>query len=170
MTNLLPGVSTAQLAVVALKALVLAIVVAMIFGAGVYWEHERMDKVLTKERAEANQFKGGVTALGHDAEVRAAKQRLADIKAKERADEEKDRLLAGNRSTIERMRAAADAARGSLLSTAPADTRCPAGWVCYDAAELERADRERRDALRAIADKGTALILRYSTAVDWAND
>lgn len=160
--NFLPGVSLARIAIYA------AIVLGLI-GFGARLEHNRMQKKLDKVTAEYNQFKGGVAALGAAAKTAAAKKALEDVKAKERADENRARIAADNRRAIDRMRADADRARGRGLPAAPAGSGCPAALVCYDRAALERADRERRDAIRKLADEGTAVEIDHREAVKWAN-
>ena len=160
--NLLPGLSL-------VKILVYLAIVAALVGLGARLEHNRMQKKLDKAVAEHNQFKGGVAALGEAAKTAAAVKALQDIKAKERADENTKRNLERSRSDIARLRADADRARGGRLPAAPAGSGCPAAWVCYDRAALERADRARRDSIRSAADRGTEVEINHREAVEWAN-
>lgn len=159
--NFLPGVSL-------VKILVYAAIVLGLMAAGARLEHNRMQPKLDKVTAEYNQFKGGVAVLGRAATIAAEKQKLADIKAKERTDEQSKVAVASNRTAIKRVRDANDARRGGLRA-APAGSECPAAWICFDAAAFERADGERRSAVRGLADEGTEVGIRLKMAIEWAN-
>ncbi len=161
--NLLPGVSLLRIGVY-------AALIASIYGAGAYFEHNRMQKKLDAAVAQHNQFKGGVAALGHEAAARNAKIALNDIKRKERADEEHARRTAADRRTIGRLRA--DAAlrdsRGGSAAPAPAGSGCPAEQVCFDRAEYQRALGAFDSGARRLADEGTQVTTDLNTARDWA--
>lgn len=146
-----------------------AILAASLFGAGAYWMHGRDVVKYDKLNAEYNQFKGGVKSLGTAAEQAAQKQRLADMKAKEYADEERTRRLALAGSTIKRLRANADRARGSGVSAAPANSRCPEDQVCYDARAFERQRARHRDGIRQLLDEGTQVEIDLGVGIEWAN-
>ena len=146
-----------------------ATLAAGLFGAGAYWMHGRATVKFDRLNAEYNQFKGGVNALGTAAEQAAAKRKLLDIKAKEYADEDRIRKLAVAGRTIERLRRDADSARRSLLSAAPANSRCPEDQVCYDARAFERQRARHRDGVRRLLDEGTEVGIELDNAREWAN-
>lgn len=162
--NLLPGVSLLRLGIY-------AAVVAGLFGAGVYFEHGRMQKKLDAEVARHNQFVGGVAALGHQAAAENAKRALADITRKERTDAEHDRRTRAAGVTIRRLRATAAArdSRGGSVSAAPAGSGCPEGQVCFDRAEYQRALGAFDRGTRQLADEGTQVTLDLNAAIGWAN-
>ena len=156
----------------------LAAIVLGLMGAGAAIEHRRMAKKLDAMTAlrdaavtQYNQFKGGVAALGREAAARNATIALADLKRKERADEEHARRTADDRRTIERLRA--DAARrdsrGGSVSAAPAGSRCPEGQVCFDRAEYQRAIGEFDREARRLADEGTQVTTDLNAAITWSN-
>ncbi len=167
--NLLPGVSLVKIGIYA--AIILGLV-----GFGARMEHNRMQPKLDKVTAEFNQFKGGVTALGRAAQLKAELQARKDLKAKELADENAKAAADRNRTDIGRMRADADRTRGSGLPGAPAGSKCPPAQICFDVGIFESADRARRDALRqrretvrGIADQGTQVEIDHNEAIHWAN-
>lgn len=159
--NLLPGVPLVKIGIY-------VVLVAFVFGAGVSCEHGRMQKKLDKVTNEYNQFKGGVAALGEAAKKAAERQRLADIDAKRKADENHARTTAALRADVKRLRDTNDSRRGRL-PPAPAGSKCPEGQVCFDAAAFERAQRERRDAVRGLVDEGTQVSVDLDVAREWAN-
>ncbi len=151
------------------KAVMFLAIVAAIFGAGAYSAYSFIWPKLEAERAAFNQFKGGVAAVGLAAQAAAAKQALADLKAKERADENSKLVADRNALDIARLRADADRASGRGLPAAPAGSVCPSTLVCYDRAALERADRDLAAGIRARADSGTKVEINHREAVKWAN-
>ena len=124
-----------------------------------------------KVQGDYDQFKGGVAALGHEAEVRNAKQALADLKAKEIADEENLRTHAADRADIKRLRDDADRARRSPVPEAPAGSKRP-DLACFDRTEFEQGygilAQRLRDGARRIADQGTQATIDLDTAKRWA--
>jgi hypothetical protein len=159
--NLLPGVSLVKIGIY-------AAIVAFIFGAGVSCEHKRIQPKLDKVTNEFNQFKGGVAALGRAAAERATAQARRDLLMKERADENAKAAADRNRTDIKRVRDANDS-RSRGLSAAPSGSKCPASQVCFDAGEFERANGERRAAVRRLADEGTQVEIDHNEAIKWAN-
>lgn len=98
---------------------------------------DRLDRV----RAEFATYRGGVEALGRAAEVAAARQKLADIKAKERADEEIKVARVRGRADADRVRHDI-AGRGILPPSATAPGGAPGArvdWALVDAALREFA-------------------------------
>lgn len=162
--NLLPGISLFRIGLYAALA-------AGLFGAGAYLEHGRMQKKLDLEVARHNQFVGGVEALGHQAAAANAKIALADITRKERTDVEHDRRTRAAADTIRRLRLAAGArdSRGGSAAPSPAASGCPAGQVCFDRAEYQRAIGAFDSGARRLADEGTQVTLDLNAAIGWAN-
>lgn len=158
--NLLPGVSL-------LKIGVYAAIIAGLIGFGAYAEHGRMQKKIDKVVAEANQFKGGVAALGQDAIVRNAKIALQDIKRTERANEENDRRIAGLAVTVRGLRADADRSRGGFLSAVGAAARSAEEAEKFRA-KFERAYRALVQGVRGVGDDGDAAVIGLDGAKDWA--
>jgi hypothetical protein len=157
--NLLPGVSLVRIAIYA--AIVLGLV-----ATGARLEHSRMQKKLDKAVAEHNQFKGGVAALGHAAEIARVKQILHDLNNKERTDAEHARRTADHRRTVDRLRADADNARSRFLSAIGTASRS------VEEAEKFRAKFERAygilvQEIRGVADTGDAAVTDLDAAKDW---
>lgn len=159
--NFLPGVSW-------VKILVYVGIVLALIGFGARMEHNRMQKKLDAVTNEYNQFKGGVAALGHAAEIAVAKQKLADIKAKERADEERKTRTARVGADVKRVRDANDAGSGRVY-TAPAGSGCPETQVCFDAGEFRAASGKRREGIRGLATEGAQIEIDLNVAREWAN-
>lgn len=158
--NLLPGLSAVR--ILGTIALILGLI-----GAGAWLEHGRMQAKLDRAVAEHNQFKGGVEALGREAERRAAIAALNDLKRKERTDEENARRAADHRRLVERLRAEADRSRGGFLS-AVADAARSAEEAEKFRAEFERAYRRLVQRVRAIGDEGDAAVRDLDSAKEWA--
>lgn len=151
-----------------IKAGAVALILLAAFSAGAVWNGNRWEAKYQKLESEYNQFKGGVAALGEAAKVENAKIALADLKAKERADEENKRQHTADIDTILRLRRAADSARGSFVPPAPAGTKCPDGQACFDGPELERALRGLVEEVRGLVDEGTSVATDLNTAKRWA--
>jgi hypothetical protein len=149
----------------------IVLILGTAFGAGAWLNGTRWESKYALLLNEYQQLKGGVAALGHEAEARNAKQALADIKSKERADEQNRRQHAADIDTITRLRRDADRARGSVVPAAPAGSSRP-DLACFDRAELERGNGEAlgrlREGARRVADKGTAAAVDLDTARAWA--
>ena len=154
-----------------LRLLGYALVAASLFGAGAKWMHGKSVAKYDKLNAEYSQFKGGVLALGDAAKNAAQKQRLADMKAKEYADEENARRLALARTDIARLRAAAERnnSRGGSVPPAPAGSRCPDGAVCFALTEYQRTLGDFDARARRLADSCSKVEIDFNTAREWAN-
>ena len=142
--------------------------VASVFFAGWWVNGWRWESKYQKLDAQYQSFSQGVARLGEQAKAKNALQALNDLKAKERADEQNRMDHARDAAIIARMRYDTDSARGSIVPPAPAGSKCPEGQACFDAAELERAERTRREAVRGLVDEGTAIATDLNTAKKWA--
>ena len=123
--------------------------------------------------AEFEQFKGAVKATGEAQNAASAKQALADLKTKERADEEDRKRTAARNTLIAGVRRDVDAALGAssgYVPPAPAASKCPDGQVCYDRAGLIAALRAFVVDVRSIVDEGAALGDALETARGWARE
>lgn len=137
-----------------------------------------------KVQAAFDQFKGGVEALGREAERKAAAQKAADEKRKRDADAENKQahevLNADNARLAalrDRLRRERDAARGRLVPAAPAGSRCADGQACFERAELEAALQRHRERVRGLSDRAAGLAQEGSeieadlnTARKWAQE
>lgn len=141
-----------------------AFVLGTAIGAGGGWTVQgyRLDAV----KAEYQQFKGGVAALGRAAEKQNALIALNDLKNKERADDENRRTHTADINTILRLRRAADSARGSYVPPAPAGAARPE-IACFDRAALESALRGFVGEVRGFVDEGTQATIDLNTAKIW---
>lgn len=151
----------------------LATIVALLtaaFGAGVWVNGWRWEVKYQKLDAQYQTFSQGVAQRGEQAKAKNALIALNQLKAKERADEQNRMDRARDATAIRRMRDDWDNARGSIVPSAPAGSQCPTGQACFDAAELERAERTRREAVRGIVDEGTALATDLNAAKQWKKD
>lgn len=121
-------------------------------------------KRLESSKAEHAAFVAQVAAQGKAAEEAAAKQKLHDMKNKERTDEEYNRRVAEFTRTIAGLR---QRAPGSFVPAAPAGASRPE-LACYDRAELVGAVGKFVAGARAIADEGTKESLMMDAARAWA--
>ena len=144
-----------------------ALLVAGIFGAGVYAEHGRMQKKLEAKTAEFERFKGAVAAIGAEAARRTALTDATNHRNKERTDEENRKRADTERRAIRRLRADADSARRSFTAQVGALTR-RAETAEKFGANFDRAYRPLVDELRAIGDGGSAAVRNLDSAKDWA--
>ncbi len=116
-------------------------------------------------RAEYEAFKAQVKAVGEEQETKSRAQAESDKKRMEAADAENAAALATLAGTIKRLRD--DHPRGGILPAAPAGSGRP-DVAAFERAELERALGRYREAVRGLADEGTAATLNLDTAKRWA--
>lgn len=163
LVNLLPGVSLVRIGIY-------AALVAGIYGAGAYFEHNRMQKKVDAVTAEFNRFKGGVEALGREALANAKLAEQMALLRKEQADEEHRKRTAALAATVRGLRA--DAAtrdtRGGSVPAAPAGSVCPEGQTCFDRTEYQRALGAFDRGARQLADEGTQVTIDLDIAKGWA--
>lgn len=141
-----------------------ALLVISGLGVAVKVQTSRLDAL----RAEYAQFKGGVEALGLAAKKATAEQEARDKANKEKADAENVHTTATLRADIERLRRDRDGARSRILPQTPGGSKCPDGQACFERAELERALRDYRSAIRGLVDEGSAVTVDLDTAKRWA--
>lgn len=118
--------------------------------------------------------------LGGDA-PRAEVHRLVDLntqrlaaEAAERArlHKEKEKIDAENKRRTAALTAERDGLRGQLvlaLAANPAGSKCPEGQVCFDRAELQRADGVFTERLRDLAASCTKVSIDLDSAAESAN-
>lgn len=128
---------------------------------------QRDDRVRVEQAFDS--FKAQAQAQGNKAAREAKAKDAENQKRKEAADAEYTKSLAGLTTELGRLRSDPNRAARGRLPEAPANTRCPAGWACYDRSELERAYGALVKGVRGVADEGAALALRMDTAVRWAD-
>ena len=115
----------------------------------------------------AMRFAERAAILAEDAKKKADEQAASDRQAKEKADAENERTIAGLRANIKRLR---QPTSGGSVSANPPGSRCPDGQVCYDKAEYQRADGVFVAGARGLADEGSEIAVDLSTAQTWAKD
>ena len=150
------------------RVIILSLMFLVAAGTGAYWQRGRDAKAYNALTAEFARFRGAVDGTARERAAANARQALADLKAKERADEEHDRRLAAVRARIDELRLANDSARSGGWAAAPADTRCPEGQTCFESDAFERAHRELVEEIRRLADEGTAVSEALGVAREWA--
>lgn len=106
--------------------------------------------------------------LGDEAKKKADETKAADDKRKRDADAENKATAAATARTIAELRHQRDSATRGFLSSTPANSRCPDGQTCFDAAEFQRAYGDHVKRLRVLADEGTAVTTDLDTARKWA--
>ena len=141
-------------------ALVGALLLAVAsFFYGVHLEHGRF---------EAYQEK--VTAAG-EAQARRAGERARDNKRlKQEADNAYKTKLASLRGTVSGLqRRLRTEPSSSFVPTRqqPVGSQCPAGQVCYDAAEFDAALRDFAADVAGQVGEGETLGLKLDTGIDW---
>lgn len=152
------------------KPAALGVALLVAAGYGAFKMHERDQKKYDALHREFAEFRGGVAALGEAAIRQRAITEAANIRNKERADEENRKRTAAVAAAIRGLRNERDDARRRFLSQAPAGSVCPDGQVCFERADFERAYGELVDEIRALADEGTAVTIDLDTAKVWARD
>lgn len=126
-------------------------------------ENARTEKV----QNEFSTFKLQVEAAGRSAQAAADERKKLDEQKAKASDESYAKALVALGSDIERMRRARSDT--NYLPPAPADTKCPEGWACFDRAELQQAIRRLDEGLSGITQESDSVRLRLETAIRWAN-
>jgi len=111
------------------------------------------------------EYKTKVETLGEAQAKRTAETIKADKERKENADATYKTRIAGLNAELSKLRNSASA---SSLPAAPADTRCPKEWACFDRSELDDAIRDFTTETAAIAGKGETVRLMLTSAIEWA--
>jgi hypothetical protein len=150
-------------------AIVLAILLAfMAAGAVLMHNHDRKHYEPIIKAHEA--YRAGQLALAENAKRANAVIALDNMKRKERADEESDRRTGIHNGVVAGLRRELDQrnAGGSALPPVSADAKSP-GDATFDRAELERALRDRRAAIRRLVDEGSQAVIDLDVAKLWAH-
>jgi len=111
-------------------------------------------------------FKADVEAVGKAAQERAEAIKATNEARKAASDESYAKALTVLGADLERLRRARSST--NYLPPAPADTKCPEGWACFDRAALESAIRQLDAGVSGIVAESTEVKLRLDTAIDWA--
>jgi len=147
--------------IAAYAALGAALVIGVL-GLWGYVEKQRYEAL----KAEYEQFKGGVEALGLAAKKAAAEKEAADKLRKEQADAENKRSTDALLADIKRLRD--QRSRSSIVPAKPPASKCPDGQACFERAQLELALRDYRSAIRGLVDEGSAVTVDLDSARKWA--
>jgi hypothetical protein len=148
--------------ILATKTLLIATVATgLVLGGGLMWQTKRLADV----RAEFSEYRGGVEALGRQAEARARAQIESDRKIKELTDAENAAAVANLTATVGRLRKQL-AGGGGLSAAAPAAGGPDA--ACYDRAEFAGALRRLDEGFLGIAAEGAAAVADLNSAKRWA--
>lgn len=149
------------------RILLYAAIAAALAGAGAVGASKYYGSRLKALQAEYDQFKGGVEALGRAAEKRKAEIELSNKLSKEKADRENKDAASRLLADVKRLRDERDRARGSIVPSAPADSRSP-DLACFARTELESAIGELVGQLRGISQEGDQTALSLKVAREWA--
>ena len=133
-------------------------VIGLVLAAGVGTYIYKCESAMT--------FAQKAAILAEDAKKKAEARAADDRKAKEKADAENERTIAGLRADIKRLRK--PTALGGSMSANPAGSRCPDGQVCYDKALYQRTDGIFVAGARGLADEGSEIAVDLATAQVWA--
>jgi hypothetical protein len=102
-------------------------------------------------------------AVAHEQASENAKKALADVKAKERSDENYRRNISRLDADLKRLRNA----RPSVVPAAPADTSHPE-LACFDRAQLASALRAYREGVIGLLGEGAAAVEGLDESKAWA--
>ena len=149
------------------RILLYAAIAAALAGAGAVGASKYYGPRLKALQAEYDQFRGGVEALGRAAEKRKAEIELSNKLSKEKADRENKDATSKLLADVKRLRDERDRARGSIVPSAPADSRSP-DLACFARTELESAIGELVGQLRGISQEGDQTALSLKVAREWA--
>ena len=134
--------------------------IVLVLGIALKVQSSRLESC----KAEHKAFVSEVERLGNEAKVKAEFTNKQNIKLKEKADAELNKLRADN-AKFKRLRD--EYTRERRLPEAPANSRNTA-LSCFDRPELERAYGELVKELRGIADEGTEATIGLDSVKRWA--
>ena len=118
-------------------------------------------------KAEYLQFRVNVEAVGKAAQKEADAIKAANEQKAKASDESYSKALTVLGADLERLRRAR--ASTDYLPPAPADTKCPEGWACFDRVALESAIRQLDAGVSGIVEKSDTVRLRMDESIKWAN-
>ena len=142
---------------------VLLIACAALFGYGYVKGHHAAELDFEK-------YRGGVEALGKQAEERTATVIATHKLLAEKSNAENATAISNLRARIASLRDAADS-RSRILPPAPTASKRP-DLICLDRIEYQREDGEAfarlREGARRLADEGTASTVDLDSGKNWA--
>jgi len=150
------------------RLLLYAAIAAALVGFGAVGASKYYAPRLEAEKRAFAELRGGVEALGRAASLKAKETDEANRKRKVSADDENRRstnkLLADNK----RLRDDRDRARGSIVPSAPADSRSP-DLACFARTEFESAVGGLIRSLRGISEEGDQSAVDLNSVRKWAS-
>ena len=129
------------------------------------WGHGWM-RGASHGEAKLAAFAADVRTEGVKAQAVADARADRDRQRKAASDASYEKALVVLGADIERMRRAR--AGSNPVPAAPAGSRCPEGWACFDRAELEQAIRRLDADVSGIVAEGDSIALKLDTAIRWA--
>ena len=118
-------------------------------------------------KADYLQFRVNTEAIGKAAQKEANATKAANEQKAKASDESYAKALVVLGRDIGELRRARTST--DYLPPAPADTKCPEGWVCFDRAALESAIRQLDEGVSGIVEKSDTVRLRMDESIKWAN-
>lgn len=112
-------------------------------------------------------FRINTEIVGKAAQASADERKALDERRKAASDESYAKALGVLGRDIGELRRARSSA--DYLPPAPADTKCPEGWACFDRTLLQQAIRQLDEGVSGILAEGDSVRLRLSEAITWAN-
>lgn|SRR3990167_1111192 len=119
------------------------------------------------EKANFDSFKGGVEALGKQAQERVRLRTVADKSFKEKADAQ-NKLLRSNLTIALNSLRIKYTGSGGL--SAPAPSPASPDRICFDPAKLDRALRNLGQGLLGIVETGSQAIIDLDSVKQWVKD
>ena len=143
----------------ALKYGAYALVLGACWTHGCHYGEQRIS-------ADYANFRINTEIVGKQAQREADERKALDERRKAASDESYSKALTVLSADLERLRRAR--ASADYLPPAPADTKCPEGWACFDRTELQQAIRQLDEGVSGLLAEGDSVRLQLSTAIDWA--
>ena len=149
------------------RLLLICAICAALVGAGAVGASRYYAPRLKALQSDFDQFRGGVEAFGKAAQAAKVAKEAADKLAKEKADRDNKDATGKLAADNKRLRDERDRARGSIVPSAPADSRSP-DLACFSRPEFESAVGRLVGQLRGITSEGDQSALELRLAREWA--